>query len=333
MISVIVPVYKVEPYLRQSVDSILGQTFPDFEVILVDDGSPDACGAICDEYAARDSRVRVIHKANAGVSAARNSALDVARGDFIACVDSDDQIAADYLDKLWRAITREDADIALCGYTSIEAEADGDLRPTPDGTWERTTGRELSLLMYQKPLEINVAPWGKLYRRRFFETVRFPEGKVHEDQFVIPRVFYEAGPAVVLREALYRYRVRPGSITTSPISQIRYHDIEGIDQCIRFYKEHGDQELYKAAKYRRDELLARFAIYSKIAGFKDVPEEYRISDNKALRILRRRYPDSHFRWWLGQVHPKLIQPFERWMKVKRILGIREKDAYTVQEQP
>ena len=322
-ISIIVPVYKVEAYLRPCVDSILAQTFTDFELILVDDGSPDHSGAMCDEYAVRDSRVRVVHKANSGVSAARNTALDLAAGDYIACVDSDDQIAEDYLEKLFRALEREAADIAICGYTSIEEKEAGDLSPTPEGLWEKTTGKQLCMLMYQKPREINVAPWGKLYRRRFFENVRFPEGKVHEDQFVIPRIFYEASSVVVLHESLYRYRIRPGSITTSPISEIRYHDIEGIDRCICFYKEKGDRELYKAAKYRRNELLARFAILSKIAGFEDIPEKYRISDDKALRILRRRYPDAHFRWWLGQVHPRLIRPFERWMAIKKKLGIKE----------
>ena len=114
-ISVIVPVYKVEPYLHECVDSILAQTFTDFELILVDDGSSDNCGKICDEYAAKDSRIRVIHQENRGVSAARNAALDAAKGEFIAFIDSDDVVNVYYLEVLLSGMD-EDTDIVACKY-------------------------------------------------------------------------------------------------------------------------------------------------------------------------------------------------------------------------
>ncbi|EGP5489252.1 glycosyltransferase, partial [Enterococcus faecium] len=120
-ISIIVPVYKVEPYLRKCVDSILAQTFTDFEVILVDDGSPDNSGKICDEYASKDSRVRVIHKKNGGLSSARNAGIDVARGKYLGFVDSDDYIEKDMYELLYDNIVKEQADLSICGIYDIYA--------------------------------------------------------------------------------------------------------------------------------------------------------------------------------------------------------------------
>ncbi len=120
-ISIIVPVYKVEPYLRKCVDSILAQTFTDFEVILVDDGSPDNSGKICDEYASKDSRVRVIHKENGGLSSARNAGIDVARGKYLGFVDSDDYIEKDMYELLYDNIVKEQADLSICGIYDIYA--------------------------------------------------------------------------------------------------------------------------------------------------------------------------------------------------------------------
>lgn len=176
-ISIIVPVYKVEPYLRSCVDSILAQTFTDFEVILVDDGSPDNCGAICDEYAARDPRIRVIHQQNGGLSAARNTGIGNANGTYLTFVDSDDLIAARFCEKLYAMADRSNCDFACCSPLVFSGS-----KASEDETDECRDTAVLSNIDYLgKQLENGFSAWGKLYRREIFETNSFMPGKLHED--------------------------------------------------------------------------------------------------------------------------------------------------------
>ena len=181
-ISVIVPVYKVEKYLHECVDSILTQTFPDFELILVDDGSPDNCGKICDEYAEKDSRVRVIHQENQGLSGARNSGMDVARGEYIAFVDSDDRVDIRYLELLLAAV-KDGADVAVCRHKEF---TDGDSLPDWEGNASiQSYGAVESLvLLYDGSPRMPVNAWCKLFRRGRINDTRFPVGRLHEDPFV-----------------------------------------------------------------------------------------------------------------------------------------------------
>lgn len=160
-ISIIVPVYKVEPYLRRCVDSILVQTFADFELILVDDGSPDNCPAICDEYAAKDSRVRVIHQENSGVSAARNAGLDALSPDseWITFVDSDDWVNEEYLERLYDAVREHHTEVSVCGYVQTKGE-EPDLAET-DMTPQLWTPEDFFV-----EHQVNATvPWGKLYQK------------------------------------------------------------------------------------------------------------------------------------------------------------------------
>ena len=193
LLSIIVPVYKVENYLPKCIDSILAQTFTDFELILVDDGSPDNCPALCDAAAEKDARVRVIHQKNGGLSAARNAGLDAARGAWIGFVDSDDYIAPEMYEVLYQAVQSTGADLALCDY----AEVDEAGTPCPQ--------MHVSLSMIQPA-------WNKLYRRAVFAQLRYPEGKLNEDLFLIPEVCLQIQKAVVVPKALYYYVQRGGSI-------------------------------------------------------------------------------------------------------------------------
>ena len=209
LLSIIVPVYKVENYLPKCIDSILAQTFTDFELILVDDGSPDDCPALCDATAEKDARVRVIHQKNGGLSAARNAGLDAARGAWIGFVDSDDYIAPEMYEVLYKAVQSTGADLALCDY----AEVDEAGTPCPQMhvslSGGELTGQEL--LKRASGLMVQLA-WNKLYRRAIFTQLRYPEGKLNEDLFLIPEVCLQIKKAVVVPKALYCYVQRGGSI-------------------------------------------------------------------------------------------------------------------------
>ena len=215
-ITVVVPVYKVEKYLGECVDSILGQTFSDLECILVDDGSPDRCGSICDEYAKKDPRVRVIHKENGGLSDARNAGIDAARGEFITFIDSDDYVVDYYLQYLYDAARKYDADIVQ-GNITTHLEKFGtkgtDRRGKPYEV--KVFSREESIsdyLLYRTHYSNSTV---KLFRTALFEEIRFPKGKLSEDEYTTYRLVLASRRDVCLPDYIYYYRLHEGSIVRS----------------------------------------------------------------------------------------------------------------------
>ena len=318
-ISVIVPVYKVEKYLRECVDSILAQTYRDFELILVDDGSPDNCGAICDEYAAKDSRIRVIHQENQGLSGARNSGIDIARGEFITFVDSDDLVDCRYLEILMNAGSGG-ADVTVCRYREF---ADGQLPSPWQGGWNQMSfGRTDALVkLYDGSPWIPVNAWGKLFRRELIGDQRFPLGRLHEDQAFTPYLLYRARGIVSCDAALYHYRVNPASITRNTFSLRRYDDLWAIENCIRFFEERGETGILEAAGRKRQRLICTYAIYARRDGV-EVPREYRISIPKALGYLRKHVSADKYSYCLAQVNPKLVIWDARLRKIEKILQVR-----------
>ena len=187
IISVIIPVYKVEQYLEQCIVSVTRQTYQQLEILLVDDGSPDRCGTICDEWAKRDRRIKVIHKENGGLSDARNAGLKVASGTFIAFVDSDDFIMPTMLEQLLVALEQEHAEIAECDYITFSEEV------PEKGVLirKKTVGYEMkeamSFLLDEYKFKYTV--WNKLYRREIFNCLQFEVGKIHEDVFFTYQAF------------------------------------------------------------------------------------------------------------------------------------------------
>ena len=210
LLSIIVPVYDVERYLPKCIDSILAQTFTDFELILVEDGSPDNCPALCDAAAARDARIRVIHQKNGGLSAARNAGLDAARGEWIGFVDSDDYIAPEMYEALYKAVQSTGADLALCDYAEVN-ETGALCPPMHISLAEQVfTGREL----LKNATDTMIQPaWNKLYRRAIFAQLRYPEGKLNEDLFLIPEVCLRIQKAVVVPKALRGGSIMSGNKT------------------------------------------------------------------------------------------------------------------------
>lgn len=245
-ISVIVPVYRVEPYLRRCVDSILSQTFTDFELILVDDGSPDNCGTICDEYALKDSRVLVIHKQNGGLSDARNAGIDIAQGNYLTFVDSDDWVHPHYLELLIQAIQNSGAAVSVCGFQKVDTHSqDSSRRPNTVPT-PAVMGAEDFFLQHQ--WDFNYA-WGKLYRQEYFAEVRYPVGKNFEDTFTTYKILFAGRRVAFIDHSLYYYFYNPEGISHSRWTPSELVVMEGIREQIRYYREHGYQRALEKEKW------------------------------------------------------------------------------------
>ena len=233
-ISVIVPVYRVEAYLDGCVQSIVDQTYPHLEIILVDDGSPDNCGAMCDAWAKRDERIRVIHKPNGGLSDARNAGLEAASGAYIAFVDSDDWIEPETYAHMLDALVGENAAICACRVVSHLPES----RLEWGCPGYRVTEPEETLSMLCDDAVFPVAVWNKLYRRELWRELRFPVGRLCEDAFTTCLLIHRAKRIVQIPEALYNYRVRPGSIMGSPFTPGRMDEEEAWRVNREFVREH-----------------------------------------------------------------------------------------------
>lgn len=271
-ISVIVPVYNVEQYLRRCVDSVLGQTFSDFELILVDDGSPDASGAICDGFARQDGRVRVIHQKNGGLSAARNAGIELALAEsgseYLCFVDSDDYLDKRYLEALLAAAEELDCPVAVCG---VQRTAGEPLTGAPLGQPVRMDAMDY----YCRDAQTAVA-WNKLYRKALFAGVRYPVGRIHEDEFTTYRLLYAAGTAAVVDAPLYAYFQNPAGITGGSWKPGRMDALDAFQEQAAFARERGEERLLRKA--------ARSLIYG---AYDQLPAADRAYRGKLRRYLRR----------------------------------------------
>lgn len=237
LVTVIVPVYKVEKYLYKCVDSILAQTYTNLEIILVNDGSPDNCGDICDEYVLKDSRIKVIHKENGGLSSARNAAIDVMSGDFVTFIDSDDYVDSHYVEKLYNALKDNNADISICAEEYILETINSDLksigRPFEFFSGLKVMTCEQAIIYCLQQELFEAAAWAKLYKSSLFDEVRYPEGYAYEDQGTTYKTFLKSNIIVFISDRLYFYLQRGGSILHSNTNSKKYWDgMEMIErQC------------------------------------------------------------------------------------------------------
>lgn len=243
-ITVIVPVYRVEDCLRQCVDSILAQSFQDFELVLVDDGSPDGSGAICDGYAQSDSRVVVLHRENGGLSAARNTGIDWAMANsdsqWLHFVDSDDWLHPHTLQRLLEANLHLGTAVSACGSRMVR---DRTQLLEDNGSPARKLTPEQYTLEYEF---LAATAWGKLYRKDLFQNRRYPVGKLSEDMFVTPFLLFELEALALIEEPLYAYFQGGSSITGSAWTPRRMDALEGYEAELRLYHSLGLKELTTA---------------------------------------------------------------------------------------
>ena len=279
LISVIVPVYGVEQYLDRCIDSIVNQTYRRLEIILVDDGSTDACPAMCDDWAKRDTRIRVVHKVNGGLSSARNAGLDIATGDLIGFVDSDDWIDI----KMYQTMAtwmrgHEDVDIVMCG-TMREYE-DGRSEPYDADLPERSImpAQAVHDFLYHRN-RMASASWNKLYDARFFrgsDAIRFPEGLNNEDYVMLAQVYPRMRSLYFNPAALYHYSLRSGSIMRSKFNKHSLDRARSADVCC---------ELLRKAGCRDEQALAYFAMQGRYDVLRDLVR-MRV-DRSVIRDCRR----------------------------------------------
>lgn len=249
-ISIIAPVYQVEKYIGQCIESVINQTFKNFELILIDDGSKDKSGNICDEYAKRDKRIHVVHTENKGAASARNRGLDLATGKYIAFVDGDDYLAENMLDKLYKVITQENCDVVVCDFLNLHANPDKDFSLQLSDS--KVSGREiLSHLKNQKNYGVWTIVWNKLYKKEILKDLRFPEGKYFEDEIFSDQLYLRCNEVQVISDVLYYHRVLETS--TMNTQKIRnYLDlIDAFQLRINLYLENRlpDDEVYKVLIY------------------------------------------------------------------------------------
>lgn len=249
VISVIVPIYNAEEYLSKCISSILVQSLTDFELILVDDGSNDSSGSICNQYKEKDSRIRVIQQKNAGLSAARNVGIEVSEGKFIAFIDSDDFIHPLMLEILYYNMIETGADISVCDYHLVYEGKNVPLGFN-DNKIITYSNIEAVKKIAKNSETMMIVAWCKLYRRSLFCDIRYPVGKYHEDEFVTYKLLYKSNKVVVSGAKLYYYLQRSSSITGSTYSAKRLEKLEALKEAAIFFNEEENNELTYLAKFR-----------------------------------------------------------------------------------
>ncbi len=298
LVSMIVPIYKVEKYLGQCIESLLAQTYHNLQIILVDDGSPDRSGEICEEYAKKDDRILVIHKENGGLSDARNAGIEKAEGEWFCFIDSDDFIAPDMVERLYRLATEHRAKLAWCGLKEVEEDAEYSLEV------DRDSGAEEEITVYT-PVEAEkqfftmnkqkcLVTWNKLYHRSLYASIRFPKGKLYEDGYTTYRAIYIAEKVVTTSRSLYYYRQRKGSIMADHSDRIYLPSLEAGKERLDFYRQNGETELVR--------LEVNLALYTSIHFY---------------QVIRKKEIQREIKGWFKMFYEEYFKQ-ETWPLAKRL---------------
>lgn len=282
LISIIVPIFNVEKYLKQCLNSIINQTYRNLEIILVDDGSPDNCGSICDEYAKQDSRIKVIHKNNGGLSSARNSGLDIANGEYISFIDSDDYVAENFIETLYKLCKDNSVEIAECGF----------LRFPNDNKDKQEEKKEIKIFNKIEKIkhlyDINLATrtvvvWNKLYKRNIYKDIRFPEGKINEDEFTTYKALYKCEKNIAItNEKLYYYRYNEESIMGRSFNIKRLALLDALKERRDFFIKNNEKDLFDLTVIYYQHYLYEY--FFLVKDYIDKPYKYLKKIKKELKI-------------------------------------------------
>lgn len=289
LISVIIPVYNAEKYLRRCLDSVVAQTYRNLEIICVDDGSVDESGKICDQYAVRDARIRVIHQENQGLSAARNKGLDVAEGEYIAFVDSDDYILEDMYKKMLDKLLNYNVDLCVCQWQyefsdGRQVVKRKNIAPTIYG---RKTSLEFARFLYMGNYEngVVVAVWNKLYRRALLDKIRF-EGRIHEDEAFSGRIMAKNISVYVMEEQFYVYAQNGDSLTNKPFSANKFFFLDALAERRELFKS--DAFICQETELLYCNMYIEYCLRARKDGVAiSHPEKYRQKFRKMFSSLRR----------------------------------------------
>ena len=266
LISIVVPIYKVEKFLPICIESIINQSYRNLELILVDDGSPDSCPSICEKYKQMDSRIKVIHKKNGGLSDARNSGLKIAEGKWITFIDSDDYIGTDFLKELYKVGMLNGADISICDYCTVLDNNGQEKRSLEE--LEFSNIECLESMYHPKIHGMEFVAWGKLYKTTLFKknSIEYPVGKIHEDIFTTYKLIYAASKIVFSTYIGYFYRIRKDSIMTSRFNLKRLAILDAREEACDFFLEKNEIYVFNLAlnAYLREFII----LYSQLTGCK-----------------------------------------------------------------
>ena len=327
LVSVIIPVYQVLPYLQESIDSVLHQTYSNLEILIVDDGSTDGSGAVCDEYAKQDARVRVIHQENRGLSCARNAGLDAASGELIAFLDSDDAYMPEMISRLVDALQQAGADIACCGFTRHCTE--GKLHRSKMCSRFQPEEGSLSSAEALHALvdgRLNYSVWNRVYRRSIWQNLRFPAGRNYEDLAVAFELFERAAKTVVLPDLLMMYRIRNGSICRTLSLKNLQDWFEAHNDYLQKVESHPDSFTQAQLQHCRDHhlrvMILVWAQYRKSLPGGKAQKGLEQSIRELREKLPRLTPKTGAAWLLFRCCPGLIQPASAaWGAFRRLLRI------------
>ncbi len=260
LVSVIIPVYKVEKYLNRCIDSVINQTYKNIEIILVDDGSPDNCGKICDEYAKKDDRIVVIHKENGGVSQARNVGVEACHGEYVSFVDSDDYVASDYIEYLHKLISESGAEVVIGSFRKTAGEklsSDDEARIEV----KTATGKEACEIMLDTAHFMQfVTPCAKIYKKELLLNTPFPEGIRHEDEAILYKIYYGLEKVVYSNKVIYGYYSNPNGYLNTSGKVFKSDLFLVMNERIEFFKERNELKLARIS-YKR---LIRYLINDSI---------------------------------------------------------------------
>lgn len=322
----------VQEYLPKCLDSILQQTYRKIEVILVNDGSPDNCAEICEQYACQDQRVIVKHQENGGLSAARNAGVELAKGDYICFVDPDDYIHPRMYELLHKNLKEHRADISICGYSVVQ-ENEGttklsfDVLDTGKESISVFNNRQTLLHLYTELQYITLGVWNKLYKKELFDGVRFKVGKIHEDDFIMHHLLDNASKVVYTSIPLYYYLQRNTSITGQKFNLKRLDRLEALQERIQYFKEKGYEDLYEKSYEHYLNLL--FVDYYLIKN--SCPEErqvYRNLRKQFIQLFESRgkvvlSTNRKIKYNLFKIHPVLSMMAEYiWKRIDNRMMLR-----------
>ncbi len=318
LISVIVPVYKVEKYLPRCIESLVHQSYANLEIILVDDGSPDNCPAVCDDYVKRDSRLQVIHKENGGLSDARNVGFDHSTGEYIAFIDSDDYVHPQMLEILCRLLIEENSEIAVCNFQPFSGTAPES--PSEEIRTETLSGMDATMRLYQRKYATQaVVAWDKLYRRHIIEENRFVVGKFNEDEFFSYKALLKASRVTFTSQRLYYYLIRSTGISQAITNPKSLDGLDAKQEAIRFYDKNGFHSLLQLAVSSFLNFSAkRYCFVKRQNGnHRELLKEIKLRHKKILQEFSSSIsPSERIRAMLFQLYPFLFWFFIKYDKIR-----------------
>lgn len=315
LVSVIIPVYNVEKYLERCVKSVLNQTHRNLEIILVDDGSPDNCPDICDSFAAKDDRVKVIHKANGGLSDARNVGILSAKGEYFCFVDSDDSIAPTMIEKLCNAIKNSGAQMAITNFRVLSEQGERiyakEDSPIKDGVFSAC---DLLPKIYQQFGWYYIVAWNKLYHRSIFDQMNFPKGKIHEDEYVVAQAMWSAQQIACISDEEYFYTYqRSGSIMASRKAKAHCDWLEALYLRFLFCSEiHGLEQV--ARETRAVYFRELHNMYFDAILTQGIDKQQRRRAKQQYHAMKGKTRTEKINWLIFQISPALDKRLIEWMR-------------------